>query len=91
MVCPKTDVRSHVSSRTWNVLHVACDFRQGVPKLATDQPGAWADGAITGGGCMPVLQGRNGHAKNLGDVLSVEEWAKVPFKINTRAPVRRAA
>jgi len=73
------------------VLHVARDFRQGVSRFTTDQAGAWADGAITGGGRMQVLQGLNGQAENLGDVVSTEEWATIPFAIDTGAPVRRVA
>jgi len=40
---------------------------------------------------MQVLQGLNGQAENLGDVVSTEEWATIPFAIDTGAPVRRVA
>jgi len=75
----------------WKVLHVARDFRQGVPRFTTDQAGAWADGAIAGGGRMQVLQGLNGQSENLGDAVSTEEWATIPFAIDPGAPVRRVA
>jgi hypothetical protein len=60
-------------------LHVARYFRQGVAEFATDQTGVWADLVVACGGRasrVPVLQGLLGNAKNLGDVLSAEEWAK---------------
>ena len=72
-------------------LHMARYFSQGVAEFVTNQTGARADVVVARTGRVPVLQGLPGNAKNLGDVLSAEEWAKGDLGVTSAVWGRRVS